>query len=448
MGLFNRCRTICEKHIGGSVGRNLLYIFIVGIMLRLVLGPLSFSFDMSFFVITGAGFESGRTLYEAGNFYYPPVYGYFLSALTYIWNLLPLQAGEISELLVGSAEVSDFSRIYVSSMALTFVYKIPLTIIDLACSWLIYVMVKEKTGDRKKAELGFALFFLSPLVLWSSSVACMFDSLSAFLMIFSIYSLTKNQYMLSGAMLSMAFFTKIFPIVIGFAVICYIISRSEGRWKDVLKRMIMYISGFVIMATVVMLPPLLNGEATLAFKFFTDRVESSSYGVGGSVFDFFVNPTFDKFVYVFPIIFLLIAIVSMLAFMREGDDDKKLVMASAMSICMVFLWPPTPTYPVVAIAMIALAVTYCGRKEWLMPWLLFSSLMVIHHILIFGSRIFYTLANETALLDLGGIIAGYLQFQPLLNNITFFTLLLLYIPGISCIMAATYSLKKGWGTVK
>jgi hypothetical protein len=98
--------------------------------------------------------------------------------------------------------------------------------------------------------------------------------------------------------------------------------------------------------------------------------------------------------------------------------------------------------------MIALAVTYCGRKEWLMPWLLFSSLMVIHHILIFGSRIFYTLANETALLDLGGIIAGYLQFQPLLNNITFFTLLLLYIPGISCIMAATYSLKKGWGTVK
>ncbi|MGE4577611.1 MAG: glycosyltransferase family 39 protein, partial [Candidatus Methanomethylophilaceae archaeon] len=226
-----------EDSVTGRIGRNLLYIFIAGIVLRLVLGPLCLSFDLSFFVITGSGFESGRTLYEAGNFYYPPVYGYFLSALTYLWNLLPFQSGYMSELLVNSTAVSDFPHVYISSMALVFVYKIPLTIINLACSWLIYVMVKEKTGDIRKAEIGFALFFLSPLVIWATSVACMFDSLSAFFMIFSIYSLTKNQYILSGAMISLAFFTKIFPIVIGFAVICYIISHSEGRWKDTLKRM-------------------------------------------------------------------------------------------------------------------------------------------------------------------------------------------------------------------
>ncbi|NCA74562.1 MAG: hypothetical protein EOM93_06965, partial [Gammaproteobacteria bacterium] len=218
MDFFHLSGVLGDNSAKGRIGRSLLYIFIAGIVLRVVLGPLTFSFDLSFFVGTGAGFESGRTLYEAGNFYYPPVYGYFLSALTYMWNFLPFQSGYMSELLVNSTAVSDFSQVYISSMALVFVYKIPLTVIDLACSWLIYVMVKEKTGDRRKAEIGFALFFLSPLVLWSSSVACMFDSLSAFFMIFSIYSLTKNQYLLSGAMLSLAFFTKLFPIVIGFAV--------------------------------------------------------------------------------------------------------------------------------------------------------------------------------------------------------------------------------------
>lgn len=429
-----------EDSVTGRIGRNLLYIFIAGIVLRLVLGPLCLSFDLSFFVITGSGFESGRTLYEAGNFYYPPVYGYFLSALTYLWNLFPFQSGYMSELLVNSTAVSDFSQVYISSMALTFVYKIPLTVIDLACSWLIYTMVKEKTGDRRKAEMGFALFFLSPLVIWSSSVACMFDSLSAFFMIFSIYSLAKNQYLLSGAVLSLAFFTKLFPIVIGFAVICYIISGSEGRWKEVFKKAAMYAAGFAVAAFIVLLPLLLNGELHSSFSFLADRTEGASSG-GGNLFEFFTNPTPDKFIYAFPIMFLLIAIFSMLSFMRDGDDDRKLVMASLISVCTVFIWPPIPTYPVIAIALIALAVAYCGRREWLVPWLLFSVLMVVHHILNFGNRILYTLANETSLFDLGSTVAAYFQFQPLSWDIMYYTLLALFIPGIACIIAAVHWLK-------
>ncbi len=440
MDFFHLSGVLGDNSAKGRIGRSLLYIFIAGIVLRVVLGPLTFSFDLSFFVGTGAGFESGRTLYEAGNFYYPPVYGYFLSALTYMWNFLPFQSGYMSELLVNSTAVSDFSQVYISSMALVFVYKIPLTVIDLACSWLIYVMVKEKTGDRRKAEIGFALFFLSPLVLWSSSVACMFDSLSAFFMIFSIYSLTKNQYLLSGAMLSLAFFTKLFPIVIGFAVICYIISRSEGRWKEVFKKTAMYAAGFAIMTAIVIIPLIMNGELSSSFSFFGDRTEGTSSG-GGGLLDFFANPTPDKFIYAFPIMFLLIAIFSMLAFMRDGDDDKKLVLASTISVCIVFIWPPIPTYPVIAIALIALAVAYCGRREWLIPWLLFSILMVVHHILIFGDRILYTLANETSLLDLGSTVAKYFQFLPLSWDIMYYTLLALFIPGIACIIAAVYSIK-------
>ena len=57
-----------------EISRILVYIIVVGLIIRLVLAPFNFSYDLSFFVITSSGFESGRTLYEAGNFYYPPVY--------------------------------------------------------------------------------------------------------------------------------------------------------------------------------------------------------------------------------------------------------------------------------------------------------------------------------------------------------------------------------------
>lgn len=407
-------------------------------MLRLVLSPLSFNFDLGFFVITSAGFESGRTLYEVGNFYYPPVYGYLLSFFTYVWNLFPLQSGGVSELLLLSSRFSDFQITYISSIALSVAYTIPLMMIDLACSWLIYVVVKEKTGDKRKAEIGFALFFLSPLVIWTSAVAGMFDSLSAFFMIFSIYTLTKKQYALSGAMISLGIFTKVFPIVIGFAVICYIISRSEGKWKHIFKNSAKYAFGFLLATTMVLLPLALNGEMSFALGSAVNRMSHVSTA-GAGIWDFLINPTHDKFAHVFPVILILIAVFSMLSFMRHGDDDKKLVMASTISISMLFMWPPVPTYPVIAIAMFALAVTYCGRKEWMIPWTLFSIVMVLHHISIFGPRILYTLANVISFLDLSNVVESFLHYAQL--GLGDSTLILLYIPCLSSIFVTIYTLK-------
>lgn len=424
-----------------EISRILVYIIVVGLIIRLVLAPFNFSYDLSFFVITSSGFESGRTLYEAGNFYYPPVYGYFLSTMTYFWNLLPFQSGSITDILVIGNGVSDFSKVYVSSMAMSFMYKVPLTLLDLACSWMLYSMVKEKTGDQKKANLAFALFFLSPLVIWTSSVTCMFESLAVFFTILSIYALIKDQYILSGAMMALAFSTKVFPIILGFAIITYIIVKCEGNIREILKRTGFYVVGLVVMILIIMLPLVLNGELSDSFKFFSDRSGGSVSGATESIADFFTSPTPDKLMHAFPVILLLIAIFSMLCFLRDGDNDKKLVMACTISLSVFFLWPPIPTYPVVAIAFIALAATYCGRKEWLIPWILFSCLMVLHHTLVFGNSILHTLANETALFDIGNLIVGYLQFLPMAWEIQYWTLLALYIPGISAIVAIVISLR-------
>ncbi len=426
----------------GETGKKLLLLIAIGIAVRIILWPLSFDFDLSFFVITKTGFESNHLLYEMGNFYYPPVYGYLLSVLTYFWNLLPVETGVLSEALVNADSVSDFSYVFVSSIPFACVYKIPLLLIDLASSLLIYAMIKEKTGDRKKAELGFALFFLSPLVIWSSSVAAMFDSLSAFFMIFSIYAVTKKQNALSGAMLSLAFLTKVYPMIIGFPIVLYIISVNGEKRKTALKNLASFFTGLIVTAFAILLPLLLN-EGLGALGFLRNRLQGTSSDNGReSLLDFFLNPMPDKFIYAVPLILILAIVLSLLVFRKEGDHDKKLVTASAISVCAIFIWPSIPTHPVVAIAAISLIIAYCNSKEWIIPWVLFSVLYVVHHTVIFGNRILHSLAYYTSLFDLETLVRGYFEFLPTSWDIMFYTLLALFIPGIAAIAVSINHLRK------
>lgn len=422
--------------IRSRLSKRLLCILIAGIILRFALVPLVFNYDMGFFIVTGSGFESGRTLYETGDFYYPPVYGYFLSIFTYFWNIFSIDSGTTSELLVSGLKSSDFQLSYISSLSMAVAYKLPLIIIDFVCSWLIYDLVRMKTGDVRKAELGFALFFLSPLVMWSSSVAGMFDSLSALFLIFSIYALIKDQYALSGAMMSMGFFTKIFPIVTGFAVLFYIIAKSRNNRKHMLENSLRYLFGFIVLSLIILLPIIISGEMTqLINSAIGDRMVYKPAG-DGSLRDFLLMPTGDKFSTVFPILFIIIAVACTVTFIQKGDIDKKYVMASSLSLCVLFMWPPVPTYNVVAIALISLVISYNGRMEWIIAWIIFSTLTVIHHIFLFGNRLFYTIANETSLIDLETV--ANVIMQDIFPGITHYTGLLTYVPGITSLILAIF----------
>jgi Gpi18-like mannosyltransferase len=431
-----------ENQLFSRMNGTLLKIAIIGIVIRLALIPFAFSFDASFWIITGAGFESNRTLYESGNFYYLPPFGYILAVLTAIWSLLPFESGTLALELVSGSNFSSVPYTMVTSLSFNLFYSIPLTIFDLISSWLVYSIVLEKTDSRRKANLGFALFFLSPLIIWSSSIAYMFDSLSAMFMLITIYALMKDQYGLAGASLALATLTKVFPILISFAVLLYVISKNETI-RSTLRNLAVFLSGFVASAIFIMLPVFLKGEMGRSLIFLSSRAEESAQATGGlNLIDLILYPMPDKIFVVMPFLLFMIVLSTFLIFLSKGDNDKKLVMASLMSVTMFFLFPPISTYPVIAIPLLALAAVYYGEKLWLIPWVLFSVLMPIHAIAIFGNTILYPLAAGTGLFDLQTMVNGYYGFLQTLYTIQGYTLLALYVPAVSCLVIAAYSFMK------
>ena len=433
---------IAGNQLLNRMNRPLIKIIISGIIIRLALVPLAFSFDTSFWVITGAGFESNRTLYESGNFYYLPPFGYILAALSAIWSQLPFGAGTLALDLVSALRFSSISYTMVSSMAFNLLYSIPLTIFDLITSWIVYSIVLEKTKSNRKANVAFILVFLSPLIIWSSSVAYMFDSLSAMFMMITIYALMKDQYSLAGASLAFATLTKIFPILIAFAILMYIISKSETV-KSTLRNTAVFLSGFIISVIFIMLPVFLNGEMGHALSFLSSRVERSVSISGGlNLIDTIFLPTPNKIFAIMPFLLFMIVLSTFLIFLRRGDKDKKLVMASMMSLSLFFMYPQVATYPVIAIPLLALAITYYGERRWIIPWALFSVLMPIYTMAVFGNAILYTSAVSTGLFDLYALANGHHGLLYSLHLLRNFIVLALYLPAISCIVVAVRSFMK------
>lgn len=424
-----------------NMNSGLAKMILIGIIMRLALIPFSFSFDASFWAITGAGFESNRTLYGAGNFYYSPPFGYILSVMTALWSVLPVSAGFLAPELVSQMNFSSVPYTMITSMAFNFFFSALLTIFDLISAWLVYDMVMEETGSTKKANFAFALFFLSPLVMWSSSVAYMFDSLSAMFMLISIYALMKDQHLLAGASLSFAALTKMFPVLILFAVVMYILSKSETL-RDIWERLVLFISGFAAAAAFVMLPVILGGELRESLLFLSTRFEEAGGAEGINYIDILIHPMPDKIFIVMPFLLFIIVLSTVLIFLSKGDNDKKLVMASLMSVTMFFLFPPIPTYPVIAIPLLALAVAYHGERLWLIPWALFSVLMPIHAILIFGNALLYPLAGATGIFDLQTLVNEYYAMLPTLYTIQECTLLTLYAPALSCLAISVHLFMK------
>ena len=201
--------------------RPLTVMLALGLAVRLILMPLfSFELDLGYWLrITGL-LDAGFGLYDTPGYYYTPVWGYIVAVFSMLGNVLGVTdlatfVPELTQYTTGLIILSE----YVVSPAYAVLMKTPIVIADTVTAFLLYDLVKTVTGNRKRAEWAFGLWYLCPFIILISSVHGMFDSISAMLILLTLSFVVKRNYFLGGVAFALAVLTKYFPAFFIFFLI-------------------------------------------------------------------------------------------------------------------------------------------------------------------------------------------------------------------------------------
>ncbi|MDR3282124.1 MAG: hypothetical protein LBS92_00740 [Candidatus Methanoplasma sp.] len=412
-------------------------VLVLGMIVRCVVAPLlSFSYDLSFWVATSQGMEGGRDIYETSYFWYTPLWGYILGILTWIGNVAGLAVpGIIVPELVTDAVQTSIPGMTVTSIGANLLYKAPLFVIDTVTALIVHQTVVHLTADKRKAAIAAALWYLCPLVIWSSAVACMFDSLSAMFALIGFYFTIKERYLPAGIALSVAVSAKVFPICLVLVILAYVLSKHKDDVTSALKHIGTFVGGALLAAFAIYFPVMLSGNLYKSFEFFYARSESVS-GPFNPV-SMIVNLSYNSVIQLAPILIVALILIGIKMYKSDpADRDRNLILASVLSFAVIFLWPPTPTYPVVMVPFLAMAICVCGEKLLVRSWVLFSVLMTAEALIIFNTQLFYSLAAFTDLLDLGSLISATQANSGLFGAMEHICRYTGFIPAISVFVIA------------
>lgn len=382
-------------------GRTVLIALVIGLAVRLLLIPFTSSpFDVSAgWVAVIEEIYAGDTLYDADLYKYPPVWGYILAVLSGIADLLGMSSfGEPLTDIYLERELT-FGYCYITTPGFNTLVKAPALIFDVLTAFAAYRLVRDVSSDRRKAEIGFAMWFLCPVVIMSSAVLCMFDSIMVFFMIEALILFRGRRYGACGAVLALSVLTKAFSaVLLPIMVVCLLSDRGVsvgGRVRNLAAAAV----GFAAVVLLMYWPLLLSGEFSDSLWFLSSR--GSSYSESGfSV----TSLSFNNIFFYLPAIaaVVLAACIAMAA--ARTDRDRTFLVLAIVSLSVVFCFPfvsYTPTYGIVMLPAILILYALNGRVAWI-PWAL-TSFFVLHGIAHYWCTAFYPLAAWWGGLDIAGL---------------------------------------------
>lgn len=254
-------------------------IILLGLLIRILLIPFSLVYDSNYWTLVVRSISSGHGLYEMDVYYYTPVWGYILGFVSGIQNFI-LNMGDVSSLipeLMPCIGMGNFYRPIAVNIIFLLELKVILTISDLILSILVYDLVKEKTNDEKKSTIAFLFVFLCPVILLSSSIIVMPDTISAMFTMMTIFAIRKKKMFSAGVFYSIAVWIKFFPISIALLLISYIFILNKDNIKGAVLKLITALGGFFICSLVIFMPQIQNGELIRCFHFLYGRINFLSY---------------------------------------------------------------------------------------------------------------------------------------------------------------------------
>ncbi|NLN71914.1 MAG: DUF2029 domain-containing protein [Thermoplasmatales archaeon] len=400
-----------------SVKHPLFLVIMIGLAIRLILMPLlTYAYDISFWATTIQNIMSGNGLYDLPGYYYSPVWGYILGAVGSVGNmLLGLSSmGSFFEELLPSLHLfknSYTSTAIVTTIEFNVLMKVPLVISDLLVTWMLYSLIKEKTGDERKAAAGAALWFLCPIVIYASSVHATFDTFSVMFMLLAVMLLRKERYLFAGVSIAAATFTKLFPAYLVIVFIAYIAARYRGNKSAIVKNLTRGAGGILIVTLLMYAPMLLDGTFIESFFFITSRIGGVSTGTGDGL-DLFSLLSSTGMMIVIIAQFFILTFISYLGYrmyaggkgMDEERLDDRLLLLALVTTALSLMWIPSPQYLLIIIPFLAYRIVVNDRKL-IIPWAVMTVGAVLFAFSTSHFSVLLSLGAYTDIIDLGTVIS-------------------------------------------
>lgn len=353
----------------------ILTIFIVGMIIRLLLCPISVSDDYCWF-LSSDNFMSNLGLYDRDGYYYGPAFAYIMSLGVWVGTtvfgegILAIQVDELAQI-----QFYHPMRMIVTTMAFNFMEKSMMILGDIMVGILIYWIGMRLMNDKTKATLMFGLWFLSPLVINESSVHGMFDCYSALLTLLSLVFLYREKYFIAGLTWSSAVLVKIFPIYLLPLYVVYILYRYRGDIKVAIINLVKAIIGAIVAILLIYYPVILNGTFWDSWSFLLNRAAKAGSVIAegtGSIFEN-INAVAFTAGTVIQVLALFVAIILAYVYYKENRGEKRrcFLMIAMLSIGTSFLWVPMPQYLILFLPIIILYMVMYDKRYFL-PMLLIA----------------------------------------------------------------------------
>lgn len=354
MNIFDDQRFLCK---------GMILVIVVGIAMRLFLGwILEYNNDITAWTTTMANLQAGGGLYSMAGYYYTPVWGYMLGSFGEFLGLIGVDTwAQVFTELLYTEDLTDEAAVTTVgfNMALTIFYLVG----DILGAFAVYWLVNRVTGDVRKAKIGFAIYFLAIHLAMVGAVWGQFDTFSALMAILCICLLVRGNHFLAGMMFSAACLLKVFPAALILVIIIYIYRKGGDQW---VRQLLMSIAGAAIMAGMLMLPLIMDGNMMDSMTFLTARAEGGSGDMSDLILKY-------SMLTIYPIlgVFELILAWYYLKRYRCEDEDKGLLWFSLLAMLVLFLYPSTPQYILLLLPFVVVGMmVFDMQKAMAKPFIL------------------------------------------------------------------------------
>lgn len=342
----------------------LLTVFLIGTVIRIAIGPLSIVYDSDFWVLVIRNLEAGEGLYGMHGYFYTPVWGYILGLVAALQDVF-LDIGEsavrVTEALFVEGSGPYFSAT-IPSLAMIYSIKVPLYICDAITAFVVMKLVEEKTEDRGKALLAFTLTFLSPVLLMSSGVISMPDTISAMFAVLTIYCLTRGHHFVAGMTFSIAVLVKFFPAFMIFVLVGYILARDADDTRRAMANVGVAALGAAAIVFAIFLPQIMEGSLESCFRFISDRTGTSAEdGFASLIAGIF------RFMVYGAVLLISVYIGHRMSRCREEDLELVLMRNCFVIATLLLVYPPTTQYIVILVPFLAYWIAVSDRR-FILSW--------------------------------------------------------------------------------